>query len=130
MLLELGDTAHMKPARVKLLTLGRWCFSPLPAHTTPSSLPPNLTVPSPGNASLDLQAKGNSCDAVCQLLKSQTCSGCSGTNRNRQITAETGANAHLILNTNKQNSAWRQHGSSEMCVRPVCLFFFFRCLIL
>lgn len=98
-------------------------FTSTLAHHSPL----NIAVPSTGNACVDLRAEGNSCDAVCQLLKSQTCSGCSGTKRNRQITVETGASAHLTLNTNKQGSAWRQHSSFERCVCGLFLDVWFYC---
>lgn len=81
--------------RVKLLTLERWIFS-TPTHKNH----PVITASSQGMPH-STSGERQSCNTFCQLLKSKTCSKHNNTNRNRQITEETRADAPLILNTNK-----------------------------
>ena len=83
---------------------------------------PHIAAPSSQGMPLSTSGERQSRNALCQLLKSQTCSkhNNTATNRNRQITVETRAQVRRAPNTNKHLDAWS--ASSELCVP--CLWMF------
>lgn len=115
-LFELNSAACTKPARVKLLSLGRWFSPPLHAPTTPTSQHHHrecLCRP---------QAKGNPATLSVSYSNRKpvlTTMALTGTDRSQW---KPNPNARLTLSTNKYSWAWAHSGSSKLCVP--CLWMF------